>query len=412
MTLQHSASRRDILKWGSLAGVSGGLLGSRVASGNVTASTSELPEVKAYYRLGRTEMEISDISFGASNLRPGQEDLVKFAIDRGINYLDTAESYTRGSSETVIGNAVKGLRDKVYIVSKTGADSSWSKERIMESLDASLKRLQTDYVDLYMNHAVNDVERMSSPEWQEFVTRAKEQGKIRFAGMSGHAGYLAQCLDYSIDNDLVDAILVAYNFGQDPELLAKLTRRFDFIALQPELPRLLKKAKEKDVGTVVMKTLNGARINDMRPYEKDGSTFAQAAFKWVLSNSDVDALIVTMRSEEQIDEFLGASGAERIASAEMQLLERYAMLNSEHQCRQGCGDCLSACPNGVAIDDVLRTRMYAVDYKELEFARDEYAMIASNASACLTCSGEPCGSACTYGLAINELSGPTHRMLA
>ena len=410
MTLQHSASRREILRWGSVAGLSSGLLGTNSLSANTAAA--EIPEVKAYYRLGRTEMKISDVSFGASNLRPGQEGLVHHVIDRGINYLDTAESYTRGASETVIGNATKGIRDKVYIVSKIGTSADWKKERIMEALEGSLRRLQTDYVDLYMNHAVNDVARMSSPEWQEFVVKAKEQGKIRFSGMSGHAGYLSECLEYSLDNDLVDAILVAYNFGQDPDFLSKVTRRFDFIALQPELPRLLKKAKSKDVGTVVMKTLNGARLNDMRPYEKDGTTFAQAAFKWVLSNSDVDALIVTMRSEEMVDEFLGASGAERIASAEVDLLERYAILNSEHQCRQGCGDCLSACPNEVAIDDVLRTRMYAVDYKELKFARDEYAMIASNASACLSCSGEPCASACTYGLAINKLTQPTHTMLS
>lgn len=410
MTLQHSASRREVLRWGSVAGLSGGLLGTNAVNANT--ATAEIPEVKAYYRLGRTEMKISDVSFGASNLRPGQESLVHHVIDRGINYLDTAESYTRGASETVIGNATKGIRDKVYIVSKVGTDASWKKERMMQSLEGSLKRLQSDYVDLYMSHAVNDVARMSSPEWQEFVSKAKEQGKIRFSGMSGHAGYLAECLDYSLDNDLVDAVLVAYNFGQDPDFIAKVTRRFDFIALQPELPRLLKKAKTKDVGTVVMKTLNGARLNDMRPYENDGSTFAQAAFKWVLSNPNVDALIVTMRSEEMVDEFLGASGAERIASADMDLLERYAILNSEHQCRQGCGDCLSACPNSVAIDDVLRTRMYAVDYKELQFARDEYALIEHNASACLSCSGEPCGNACTYGLAIDKLTEPTHTMLS
>ena len=145
---------------------------------------------------------------------------------------------------------------------------------MMAHLDESLTRLKTDYVDVYMAHAVNDIDRLKSPEWHEFAELAKKQGKIRFVGMSGHAGYLVNCLDYALDKDMVDVILVAYNFNQDPEFLSKLTRSVNWIAKQPDLPRVLKKAKELDVGTVVMKTLHGARLNDMRPYETQGTTFA------------------------------------------------------------------------------------------------------------------------------------------
>ncbi len=63
--------------------------------------------------------------------------------------------------------------------------------------------------------------------------------------MSGHAGNLIGCLDYAIDTDIVDAILVAYNFGQDPKFYETLTRSFDFVAVQPDLPRVLAKAKAK-----------------------------------------------------------------------------------------------------------------------------------------------------------------------
>src|SRR2546429_631219 len=101
----------------------------------------------------------------------------------------------------------------------------------------SLRRLRTDYVDVYFNHAVNDVERLKNPEWHEFTARAKQQGKIRFVGMSGHAGRLIQCLDYALDTNGVDVILVAYNFGQDPAFYQGLTRSFDFIARQADLPR-------------------------------------------------------------------------------------------------------------------------------------------------------------------------------
>ena len=406
-------NRRDILKWGSAAGVTGGLLSTNafasVPNGSTNSKTQ--PEVKTYKELGRTGLKISDISFGSSRLRSGQEDIVRHAMDRGINYLDSAHSYQGGQSETVIGNAIKGKRDQVYLVSKAHTNARWTTEQIMKHLEESLKRLKTDYVDVYLNHAVNDVARMKSDDWQGFVEKAKEQGKILFSGMSGHAGRLNDCLEYSLDEDLCDVILVSYNFGQDPSFLANLTRGMDRIARQPDLPRLLEKAKKKDVGTIAMKTLSGARLNDMREYETEEGTFAQAAFRWVLSDANVDALIVSMTSETLIDEYLVASGDEEVSYHDRQLLHRYAQLNSTTQCRQGCDDCYGSCPYNVQIADVLRTRMYATDYQDVEMARAEYANIAINGKACLTCSGAPCKDACTYGVAIADLCAPTHRML-
>ena len=127
--------------------------------------------------------------------------------------------------------------------------------------------------------------RLQNPEWYEFAERAKRQGKIRATGMSGHAGRLIECLDYALEKGSVDVILVAHNFGQDPKFYQRFTRSFDFVARQPDLPRVLRQAKAKGVGVVAMKTLMGARLNDMRPFEKGGATFAQAAFRWVLVES-------------------------------------------------------------------------------------------------------------------------------
>ena len=136
-----------------------------------------------------------------------------------------------------------------------------------------MKRLRTDYVDIYFNHAVNDVTRMQNQEWWKFTALAKIQGKIRFRGMSGHGGRLVECLDYAIDKDRGDVILVAYNFGHDPKFVDKVRHTFHWAALQPELPRVLAKAKQKDIGIVAMKMLMGAKLNDMRPYENGGATF-------------------------------------------------------------------------------------------------------------------------------------------
>jgi predicted aldo/keto reductase-like oxidoreductase len=161
-----------------------------------------------------------------------------------------------------------------------------------------------------------------------------------------------------------------------------------------------------------MKTLMGARLNDMRPYESGGATFAQAAFRWVLSNPNVDALIVSMTSEKLIDEYLGASGARATAGEDLPLLNRYATLNGDSQCRPACNLCANACPYGVPISDVMRTRMYARDYRDLRLARSEYAMLSANAQACLTCDAKPCSGACPHGIATEVLLPGTHTMLA
>jgi predicted aldo/keto reductase-like oxidoreductase len=405
----NKIGRREFIRAGTLAslGLGLGALGSAA-----TAPASIEPGVHRYSRLGRTGMQISDISFGADRLSSGQEDLVQHAYDLGINYFDTAETYRDGDSETALGHALRGKRHRVFLASKTLAWSDTSMQAMMQALEGSLRRLQTDYIDVYFNHAVNDLERLKNPQWYTFVETAKRQGKIRFSGISGHAGHLSECLDYAIDSGKFDVILGAYNFGQDPLFYQRFLGGLDMVARQPDLPRILKKAKHRGVGVIVMKTLMGARLNDMRPYERGGATYAQAAFRWVLSNPDVDGLIVSMTTRETIDEFVLASGFQRVGTEDVQLLQQYAHINGASYCKHACNDCEGSCPAGVAIADVMRTRMYAIDYRDPQMARAEYTMIKHNAAACLSCSTQPCAAACPHGLRIAELTAPTHRLLA
>ncbi len=399
--------RRRFLQIGTTGAGMLPLAGARSASAAPAAG-----RIRGHGTLGRTGIQLSDISFGSSRLREGQEHLVHHALDRGVNYFDTADSYTRGQSERVIGKALKGVRQDVHVVSKTKVWSSDTVADMMQALEGSLRRLQTDYVDVYFNHAVNDPDRLDNPDWYEFVDRARTQGKLRFTGVSGHAGRLESVLNHAVDDDLVDVMLIAYNFGQDPAFYEGLTRSFDTIAKQPGLPGVLARAHAKGIGIVAMKTLMGARLNDMRPYEQDGATFAQAAFRWTLSSPNVDALVISMTDTAQIDEYLGASGAGAVSRTDVDLLRGYARLNGATWCRQACNDCAGACPYGVPIADVLRTRMYATDYQDVPFAREEYAALEVDAAACTGCSGEPCASACSYGLDVAALCAPTHRMLA
>ncbi len=398
--------RREFLRRGALAGASVGLLPLAASA----ALAAEEPRVRRQRTLGRTGLRVSDIGFGSSSL-DGNVALVQHALGRGITYFDTAESYQGGRSEETIGRALTGSRERVILASKVGTNPDSSRGALMKSLDGSLRRLGTDRIDVYFNHAVNDVARLKNPEWTEFASRAKAAGKIRFTGMSGHGGRLVECLDHALDHSLVDVVLVGFNFGQDPAFFQRFTRRMDFVAVQPDLPRVLRKARDKGVGVVAMKTLRGAKLNDMRPFEAGGATFAQAAFRWVFATGLVDALVVTMNGNAQVDEYLGASGWEAPTRADEKLLERYQARHGATQCRYGCGDCAKACPAGVPISDVLRARMYAEDYGDLSLARSEYAALGAGASACLACPHQACANACPHGLAIPELTRRAHRTI-
>ena len=366
------------------------------------ARAAARPQIRRYVTLGRTGLEVSEISFGSAS--SSDPDLVRYALERGVTFFDTAESYRFGWSEEAIGAGLKGMRDRVVLSSKTRVRADDRRAAMMAALEGSLKRLRTDYLDIYFNHAVNDVRRMQNPEWWEFTERARQEGKIRFRGMSGHGSRLAECLEHALEQDLVDVVLVAYSFGQDPAFYDRLRHTFHFVALQPELPQALEKAKARDVGVIAMKTLMGARLNDMRAYESEGYSFAQAAFRWVLSSPRVDAVLISMTSTAKIDEYVAASGAPAVRQGDLELLERYAALQSGSYCRHGCGACEGACPEGVDIAEVLRTRMYAVDYRDQALALEDYAKLGQGAGACLTCAHQACLGACPYGLPIPTLT--------
>jgi predicted aldo/keto reductase-like oxidoreductase len=405
--------RREFLKAGAAALGASTLGPGALALGGPGAAWAEpegTPRIRRYRKLGRTGLEISDVSFGSS--RTADPRNARHALERGINYFDTAESYKDGASEEAIGRALAGRRDDCFLASKVSCGTSDTRADLQRALEGSLRRLQTDHIDVYFNHAVNDVDRLKNDEWHEFATRAKEQGKIRFTGMSGHAGRLVECIDHAVANDLVDVLLVGYNFGQDPAFYERFVSRLDFVAVQPGLPAALARAHAKGVGVIAMKTLRGARLNDMRPYERPGGTFAQAAFRWTLSNPHVDALVVSMNDPDQIDEYVAASGAPAPDGAALDLLEEYVLSEREGYCEHGCSACQGVCPAGVPIEEVLRTRMYATHYGDLEYARRDYAKLGPGAAPCATCTDMPCLGACPGGLPIGHLTRATHPLLA
>ncbi|MFV1979097.1 MAG: aldo/keto reductase [Myxococcota bacterium] len=413
--IRTGIDRRTFLQQGGRAAIGLGTLGVAYAA-HAASAPAGAATIQRYVKLGKTGLVISDIGFGSSGCPSA--DVVRHCYDRGMTYFDTAEMY--GSEgwgegefvETFLGEALHDKRDKVVITTKYLAEATDDRKLIMSKLEESLRRLRTDHVDIFLNHAINDLDRVKNPEWFEFVDVAKKQGKIRFSGMSGHGGQLQECVEYAIDHDLVDVILCSHNFGSDPKFYEKFTKKFDWVANQTGIRRLFKKAHEKGIGVIAMKTQMGGKLNDLSAYDAEGATFQEASLRWVLSDPNVDAAIISMTSVEVADSYIRASGKRGVRASDERILEHYVRTQTTDYCRPGCSGCGSACPLGVPIADTLRQRMYAKRYGNLPLARSGYAALGQGASACLGCSGQPCENACEFGLEISALTRETAALLS
>ncbi len=355
--------------------------------------------IQEYRRLGRTEARISDISLGSTKIRAekGGEEIARRLIELGVNYFDTAPDYAESGSELLLGRAMKGHRDKMFIATKFCTPQghlapSASVRDHMDVVEASLERLQTDYVDLVHIHACNSVERLLAPNTHEAFDRLKEQGKVRFLGFSSHTPRMEEIATAAIDSGRFDVMMLAYHYGS-----------------WPLLGEIIDRAAENDVGVVAMKTLKGARHRGLLENREEADTYTQAAFKWVLSNPNVSGLVISFYDPQHVDEYLYASG-QRPTARDLALLEKYDRLNAARHCYQHCGACLDSCPAGLAIDDVLRYRMYFEDYGDEKEAMRLYAKLERQADACFGCSA-PCTGACPHGLPIQERTSGAHRLL-
>jgi uncharacterized protein len=375
------------------------LLGSPPKEAKEKSPVWQEAHIRSYRPLGRTGMPISDISFGCASL--DNVATVKRALERGVNYFDTSPDYSRTGSEQTLGEGIKGFpRDKLFIASKfCTPDDHLSNDTpakdVIAAVEGSLKRLGTEYLDLAHIHACDSVERLMNPNIHEAFDRLKEQGKLRFLGVSSHTPHLETVMRHAVDSGRFDVIMVAYNFKN-----------------WPDLTTIFRDAKQKGVGVVAMKTLKGARhttLSDFTPTERE--SFAQAAFKWVLSNDNVSGLVVSINSLPQIDEYLYASG-QPIQQTDVDLLEKYDRLVANDYCRPGCGACLSSCPSEMPINDILRYAMYYENYGQQRLAMEKYARVLPfhNVSQCTACNA-PCEQACPFTIPIKEKLRRADRLL-
>ncbi len=359
--------------------------------------------VQGYRRLGRTNWKVSDVVVGAGRIgrlvdETKGTEIVRRAIDRGVSYVDTSPDYSATGSESAVADALEGVRDQVFLATKfctphghLGAGTPVAEyKRIIEE---SLGRLRTDYVDLAHVHACDTTDRLLDEDLHEAVDRLREEGKLRFLGFSTHTPNLQNVVAAGIDSGRFDVMMVAYHHG-----------------IWPQLPALISRARsEQDMGVVAMKTLKGAKHHGLAGFQEQAASYSQAALRWVLSNPEVSAAVISFFEFQHVDEYLRASGGE-LTSEDLALLDEYDRQIVGSYCAPHCGVCLSHCPEGVPIHDVLRHRMYFEDYGDEKEAMRLYAGLSVNGEACAGCSA-PCAGACPVGIPIAERTRAAHELL-
>jgi len=354
---------------------------------------SSAPKIKKYNSLGKTGLKVSDVSFGAISLF--EPNVLRYAYDCGINYFDTAEGYLRMKGETYVGQGLKGVRDKVIITTKhpQGGPKKTDKASLIKRVEDSLKRLQSDYIDIAMVHGLGDLEALlKNEEIRSAYDQLKKDGKIRFTGFSTHNAKLT--LKQALESDFPQVILFIYNHMEGKEI-------------EP----LVKAVREKGIGTVAMKIFAGGKQGKLKGMISKEVSYPQAAIRWVLSNADVDTCIPTISSYSHVEEYVAASG-KPLDRAALAMISRYQQQAHNLYCRVSCRECLSACPNGVAVNDVLRYAMYFEDYGRQKEALEYYADMepVQKPLSCANCPGH-CEKVCPYRLKVKSRLLHSHDIL-
>jgi aryl-alcohol dehydrogenase-like predicted oxidoreductase len=394
----RALDRRGFLRMGMLtagAAVSGSALATEGKPPQPADESPESPREMRYRRLGKTGLEVSEIAFGTYGFdNPG---LLTTALDAGINLICTCGDYQDGQAERSVGEAIGrlgGRRDDLVLLTGKKVHAGMTKREILDGLDASLKRLQTDRVEIFRTHNVGDPADLKvEPLFEAFAT-AKQAGKALHLGLSGHKGGLQATLKAAIDDGRFEVFLCKYDFASYADQEA-----------------ILHRAAEAGIGTIAFKTNAGARQKEIKDLEAGGLSLDQASTKWALSNPDVASVCAGITNFDQIREFCGAVGV-ALSRPEIEMLRRYAEVMYDQYCRF-CATCEAACPHGVAVADVMRFAMYFKYYGREKDSMRLYSDLepGRRAAVCAGCPA-PCTGNCPFGREIRAGLVEAHEMLS
>jgi len=329
--------------------------------------TDKTPALE-YRALGKTGMKVTAVSMGVMNC--SDPAVLLRAFDLGINFYDTADCYMHGRNEEMVGKAFERKRQKVFIQTKVHVHDE---KKMRASVERSLRRLRTDYIDVLVWHDHSSPGEVSDPELFEFMSKMKKEGKIRFSGFSAHSR-MASLLREAAKSNLHDVALVSYNFTHSKDLKEAVAA-----------------AAQSGIGIVAMKTQAGG-------YKKEkmgGLNPHQAALKYVLRDPNISTTVPGVTTIEQIEECAAVMGTS-LSKNNLSELEQYQSFLQGKICTL-CGGCLGECPHGVLRGNLLRAVMYHEGYGDDSLARDSLEMIArSDLERCLECPS--CSVVCRRGI--------------
>jgi aryl-alcohol dehydrogenase-like predicted oxidoreductase len=347
-----------------------------------------------YRPLGNTGLVVSEVAFGAHGV--DNPPLMGAALDAGINTFCTSGQYLDGLEEDALGRALRDAgiaRDRLVLITGNRTRPGVTKRRILDDIDASLRRLRTDYIDVYYSAEVRSPGDLRVESLYDAFDEARSAGKVRHLGLSGHHGGMQDCLRAAIDDGRFGLFFIKY----------------DFVSY-PDQDEILRRAARSGVGSIVFKTSAGNRQGEIKDLEAGGLSFRQATIRWALSNPDVASVAITFTNFDVIRECTAAVGA-KLTRVERGMLRRYRDVMVDKYCRF-CGVCEESCPRAVPVADIMRFAMYFKYYHRERSAMQSYAPLAGDrsASACERCSG-PCNAACPFGRDVRGELVEAHRLL-
>ena len=319
--------------------------------------------MKVTVTLGKTGITTNKNAFGALPIqRISKEDAVRLlrkAYDNGITFFDTARWYT--DSESKVGEAFSGIRDQVFIATKTGAKNAAD---FWKDLETSLTELQTDHIDLYQFHNPPFCPKPGDGTGlYEAALEAKAQGKIRHIGITNHRLAVAK---EAIESGLYETL-------QFP---------FSYLATDKDIG-LVEACKKADMGFIAMKALSGGLI-----------TNSAAAYAYLAQYDNVLPIWGVQR-ESELDEFLSYIDNPPEMTKELEDLIRHDREELSGDFCRGCGYCMP-CPMGIEINTCARMSLLlrrSPSAKNLSESGQEMMMKIEN---CIHCN--QCKSKCPYGL--------------
>lgn len=319
------------------------------------AATANAPLIQR--TLGSTGIKLPIVSMGVMNADiPG---LLRRAYELGIRHFDTAAGYQQGRNEEMVGNVIKemGVRDRVVISTKQPSpnspqNSSEARRLFIEGVESSLRRLQMDHVDILYHHAVDSVEDAQAEGPLDALQSLRKEGKTRFIGLSTHK--TVDVVPEVIRLGIFDVALVMLNYT---------------MAHDSEIVSTIERAAKAGIGIVAMKTLAGGRVKPDPNLPKELPPESQTALlKWVLNHEFVTTAIPGFSAYEHLEQDFSVARDLAYTDEEKKFLADKSFTAQAQFCQQ-CGECEKECPKKVDIPVLMRSHMYAVQYRNIDMAR-------------------------------------------